>query len=189
MTQPTNLIHPHALSVDGDDVDRIAKLELEPDVNTFLPGEYVYLLAHIPKGAKVIEPCYCSDLGNIQLLGKTTQRREQSGLVLNNKTRTIILEYQPAALPEVIFFGAEIELAVSRLRSGIIAPVDYDGVQPYKLNVYYDVEFYRIRHLPNHPELVPESDGGVSWEEYFNGTPILDGALLSWPVEYQVKWR
>lgn len=183
MTQPTNLIQPYTISAGGP--EQRAKLELDEDASSLLPGEYIYWLAHIPPDATLIEPFYSNDGGSLQLLGTVTQERLQAGLVLDHDNRSINLEYYPAGTPTVVFFGKEIALNTSQLRSGIIVPQgSYDGKQVYKLNVYYNVKFYRIRHRPNHPELISEADGGQIWEDY-KGT----GDLKSFPIEVRAWWE
>lgn len=178
MADQTNLIQPSTAATTQQ-----AKLELDEAANTLEPDDYIYLLAHIKSISKLVEPFYSSDSGPMQLLGTVTQERFQAGLVLNDVTRSIQLNYYPAGTPIVVFFGNEISFDTSKLRGGLVIPNDYYGKQVYKFNIYYQVNFHRIRHRPNHPALIPEAEGGILWENY-KGT----GSLKSWPVEYQVGY-
>lgn len=179
MTQPTNLIQPDASTASGE---QLAKLELDEDASSRLPGEYIYWLAHIPPGSTLVQPFYSNDGGSLQLLGTVTHERSQAGLVLDDDNRLINLEYYPSGTPSVIFFGKDIALNTSKLRSGIIVPQgSYDGKQVYKFNVYYQVQFFRIRHRPSHPSLISEEDGGQLWEDYKGF-----GDLNSFPIEVRV---
>lgn len=179
MSDPTNLIQPYTAST-----DQLAKLELDEDNSSLLPGEYIYWLAHIPPGATLEEPFFSNDGGSLQLLETVTLERSQAGLVLDNENRLVNLEYYPTGTPSVVFFGNDISLDTSKIRSGIVAPqVSYDGKEVYKFNIFYQVEFYRIRHLPNHPELISEADGGQLWEDYEGS-----GDLKSFPVEVRAWW-
>jgi len=180
MPDPTNLIQPYTTSS-----DQIAKLELDEDNTTNAPGDYIYWLAHIPPGASLVQPFYSNDGGSMQLISSVTLERSQSGLVLDDSNRSINLDYYPTGDPNIVFFGKEIELDTSKLRSGIVVPQgSYDGKQIYKFNIYYQVKFYRIRHRPNHPELISEDDGGQLWEDYQGS-----GDLKSFPVEIRAWWE
>lgn len=180
MTNPTSLIQPYTVSP-----DQLAKLELDEEASSLAPGDYIYWLAHIPPGATLVEPCYSNDGGLMQVLGPVTMERSQSGLVLDNDNRSVNLEYYPTGTPTVVFFGDEIALDTSKLLSGVIAPqVSYDENSVYKFNVYYQVGFYSIRHLPNHPDLMSETSGGQPWEEYKG-----EGDLKSFPIEIRVRWE
>ncbi len=181
MTQPTNLIQPYTA---GGQEQR-AKLELDEDSSSLLPGEYIYWLAHIPPTANLVNPFYSNDGGSLQLLGTVTLERSQAGLVLDNANRSVSLEYYPTGTPEVVFFGKSLPLDTSKLRSGIVVPQGgYDDKQVYKFNIDYQVKFYRIRHRPSHPSLISEADGGQLWEDY-KGT----GDLKSFPVEVRAWWE
>ena len=183
MSDPTNILQPYTVTAGG--TDQRAKLELDEDRSSLLPGEYIHWLAHIPPKAALVRPFYSNDGGSMQLIGTDTLERSQAGLVLDNANRSVALDYYPEGTPTVVFFGKEIALNTSQLRSGIIAPQDsYDGKQVYKFNIYYQVKFYHIRHLPAHPELFSEADGGQQWEDY-KGI----GNLKSFPVEIRVFWE
>lgn len=182
MTQPTNLIQPYTVTAGGQ--EQRAKLELDEERSSLLPGEYIHWLAHIPPNATLVRPFCSNDGGSMQLLGTDTLERSQAGLVLDNATRSLALDYYPDATPTVVFFGNEVALNTSLLRSGIVTPQgNYDGKQVYKFNVYYQVKFYRIRHRPAHPDLFSEADGGQSWEDY------RDGKLKSFPIEIRAWWE
>lgn len=183
MTQPTNIIQPSPLTTGVP--EQRAKLELDEVASSLLPGEYIYWLAHIPPDAKMVQPFYSNDGGSLQLLGSVNLQRSQSGLILDSNNRSLNLEYYPTGTPTVVFFGNQIALDISKLRSGIIVQQgDYDGKQVYKFNVYYQVKFYRIRHRPSHPILIPEASGGKLWEDYKGS-----GELKSFPVEVRVWWE
>lgn len=183
MSDPTSLIPPYTATAGGP--EQRAKLELDEDASSLLPGEYIYWLAHIPPTATLVQPFYSNDGGSLQLLGTDTKERSQAGLVLDKDNRSINLEYYPTGTPTVVFFGKEITLNTSKLRSGIVVPQgSYDGKQVYKFNIYYQVKFYRIRHRPNHPSLISEANGGQTWEDYQG-----DGDLKSFPVEVRVWWE
>lgn len=179
MTQPTSLIQPYTASV-----SRSAKLELDTDSSSLLPGEYIYWLAHIPTDAKIVQPFYSNDGGNLQLLGSTILDRSQVGLVLDGNNTQVNLEYYPTGTPIVVFFGNEIPLDIGKLRGGVVTPQGNHGDEVYKFNVYYQVEFHNIRHLPNHPRLVSAGAGGQPWEEYTGA-----GDLSSFPIELRVFWE
>lgn len=180
MNQPTSLLQPYTASIDQQ-----AKLELDEENSTLLPGDYVYLLAHIPPGASLVKPFYSSDSGPMQLLGSVVLERSQAGLVLNDTTRSINLEYFPKFTPWEVFFGNEISLDLGKLRSGIVVPSDdYDGKEVYQFNIYYQVEFHRIRYRPNHPGLIHQDYGGIAFEEYRGS-----GELSTWPFNVQVFWQ
>lgn len=186
MTQPTNLIQPYTATVGGHELEQRAKIELDEEASSLLPGEYIFWLAHIPPDATLVEPFYSNDLGSFQVLGKVNLERSQEGLVLDNDTRSISLEYYPTGDPAVVFFGAKIPLNINQLRSGIVVPQDsYDGKQVYKFSVIYQVAFYRIRHRPNHPDLIKESDGGVPWEE----VRAESDDKSSFPIEFRAWWK
>ena len=180
MTQPTNLVKPYTATA-----DQVAKLELDEASSTLAPGNYIYWLAHIPPETNLVQPFYSNDSGSLQLLGPVTMERSQAGLVLDNENRSINLEYYPTGTPTVVFFGNGIDLDTSKLRSGIVVPQgSYDEKKVYKFNIYYQVKFYRIRHRPNHPKLIPEADGGQLWEDYKG-----NGGLKSFPVEVRAFWE
>ena len=184
MSDPTSLVQPYTVTAGGP--EQRAKLELDEAASSLLPGEYIYWLAHIPPTAKLVQPFYSNDGGSLEPVGTPeVLERSQAGLVLDNNTRSINLEYYPAATPTVVFFGNQIALDTSKLRSGIVVPQgSYDGKKVYKFNIYYQVKFYRIRHRPNHPELISEADGGQLWEDYKGS-----GNLKSFPVELRVWWE
>ena len=178
MSDPTNILQPYT-------AEQLAKLELDEDRSSLLPGEYIYWLAHIPPDASLVQPFYNNDGGSMELLGSVTLERSQTGLVLDDANRSVALDYYPEDTPTVVFFGKEIALDTSQLRSGIVVPQDsYDGKQVYKFNIYYQVEFYHIRHRPAHPELFSEADGGQPWEDYKGA-----GDLKSFPIEVRAWWE
>ena len=182
MSDPTSLIQTYTVTAGGP--EQRAKLELDEDNTTNAPGDYIYWLAHIPNDATLVQPFYSNDGGSMQLLSTVTLERSQAGLVLDDSNRSINLDYYPTGDHTVVFFGKEIDLDTSKLRSGIVVPQDsYDGKQVYKFNIYYPVEFYKIRHRPDHPELFSEADGGQAWEDY------RDGKLKSFPIEIRVFWE
>lgn len=184
MSDPTSLIQPYTTTAGGP--EQRAKLELDEERSSLLPGEYIHWLAHIPPDASLVQPFYSNDGGSIELIGTPeVLDRSQAGLVLDNDNRSLNLEYYPSATPTVIFFGKEIALNTSQLRSGIVVPqARYDGLQVYKFNVFYQVKFYKIRHRPAHPSLISEADGGQPWEDYKGA-----GQLKSFPVEVRAWWK
>jgi hypothetical protein len=183
MTQPTNIVQPYTVTAGGP--EQRAKLELDEERSSLLPGEYIHWLAHIPPGASLVRPFYSNDGGSMQLLGTDTLERSQAGLILDGTNRSVALDYYPEGTPTVVFFGKEIALNTSQLRSGIIVPQgNYDGKQVYKFNVYYQVKFYHIKHLPAHPPLISEADGGQPWEDYKGS-----GDLKSFPIEVRAWWE
>ena len=183
MTQPTNLLQPYT-STEGRP-DHLSKLELDEVRSSLLPGEYVYLLAHIPPGTSLVNPFLSTDSGSITQLSIETQMRKQVGLELNASTTSINLNYYPTGTPQVIFFGNEIQLDTSKLRGGLVVPIDpYDGSIIYKFNILYDVKFYILRYRPNHPALISQADGGTPFEDYQG-----DGDLSSWPFGVQIYWQ
>lgn len=183
MSGPTTIIQPFTSPAGGP--EQLAKLELDEENTTLEPGDYIYWLAHIPPWAELVPPFYSNDGGSLQLLGTVTLDRSQAGLVLDGSTREVNLEYFPNGTPTVVFFGKEIDLDTSKLRSGTVAPQgSYDGSQVYKFNVFYQVKFHRIRHRPDHPALISEADGGQLWEGY-KGT----GDLKSFPIEVRAWWK
>ena len=181
MSGPTNLLQPYTAGS-----EQRAKLELDDENSSLLPGDYIYWLAHIPPGASLVEPFYSNDGGSLQPVGAPKLlQRSQSGLVLDDSTRSINLDYYPTGDPTIVFFGKEIALNTSKLRSGIVVPQgSYDGKQVYKFNIYYQVKFYPIRHSPNHPILISEAEGGQLWEDHSE-----DGDLKSFPVEVRAWWE
>lgn len=185
MTQPTNVIQPYTVTAGGP--EKRAKMELDEDRSSLLPGEYIHWLAHIPPKANLVRPFYSNDGGSMQLLGTDTLERSQPGLVLDDANRSVALEYYPEGTPTVVFFPQHrsIPLNTSQLRNGIIVPQgSYDGKQVYKFNIFYQVKFYRIRHLPSHPSLISEADGGQPWEDYKGS-----GDLKSFPIEVRAWWK
>lgn len=181
MTQPTNLIQPYT----ADTEDQRAKLELDEENSSLLPGDYIYWLAHIPPGSSLVKPFYSNDGGSMQLVSSKSLERFQAGLVLDNKTRSINLDYYPTGNPTIVSFGNILQPDTSKLRSGLVVPEgSYDGIKIYKFNIYYQVKFYLIRHRPNHPELVSAREGGQNWEDY-KGT----GDLKSFPIEIRAWWN
>ena len=185
MSDPTNLIQPYTTTAGG--TEQRAKLELDEERSSLLPGEYIHWLAHIPPDALLAQPFYNNDGGSTQLMGSGTLERSQAGLVLDDATRSVALDYYPVGTPTVVFFPwhRSITLNPSQLRSGLIVPQDkYDGKQVYKFNVFYQVKFYKIRHRPAHPSLISEADGGQPWED-FKGS----GNLKSFPIELRVFWE
>lgn len=184
MTQPTSLIQPYSATAIGG-AEQLAKLEIDTERSPLVPGEYVYLLAHTPPGAYLVKPFRSTDSGSIQQLQNEHHQRLQVGLELNASTTSISLDYYPTGTPQVVFFGNEIQLDISKLRSGLIVPADpYDGSIIYKFNVLYDVEFHVLRYRPNHPVLTSRANEGVPFEE-FQGV----GNLSSWPFGIQIYWQ
>lgn len=183
MPDPTSLLQPSSSTL--GETWQPAKLELDEKRSTLLPGEYVYLLAHVPPGASIVKPFLSTDSGSITKLTSETQERSQAGLELNATTLSVNLNYYPTGTPLVVFFGNEIPLDINKLRSGIVIPDgDYDGSTICRFNVIYNVKFYVLRYKPNHPELIAQASGGVPFEEYRGS-----GSLSSWPFGIKVYWQ
>ena len=191
MPQPTSIIP--GITDSAAQASSFAQLEFDEPSNTLEPNDYIYLLAHMPPGKQVFEPFKSSDSGPMQLIGMVEEERAQAGLELNAENLSVQLTYYPFDTPVIVFFGNSIAIDQSKLRSGLVVPTEtvsgteknpYDGTEVYKFNVYYKVQFARIRHLPNHPLLISEADGGILWENY-KGTE----SLKSWPVTYQVGYE
>lgn len=153
--------------------------KIHGDDTSFAPGVDIYSLFQGRNSEGFI-----SGIANDQVAlfnkGTVTRRRFQAGLVLNNETRTINLAYLPSDTPSVVFFGATVNLDPGKLKNGIVSPLNYDGKQPVKFNIYYDSQFTQLKHSPMTPILI---DGGIPWGEWEG-----EGSLSSWPVEYQVEY-
>ncbi len=128
MTQPTSKIQPYTATL-----EQIAKIELDEDNSSLLPGDYIYWLVHIPKGASLVKPFYSSDNGNLDLVGTSEfLERSQAGLVLDDKNRSVNLDYYPTGTPSIVPFGNELVPDTSKLRSGLVVPKGvYDDKKVY----------------------------------------------------------